>query len=73
MVLVSVDSNILSALWRPEEIVSSPAGLVGVLGISGLEEVCLGCSGMAWKGYSQVTGSFPATVQCSPLVARATS
>lgn len=36
LVLVSVDSNVLSALWRPEEVVSSPVGLVGVLG---LEEV----------------------------------
>lgn len=31
--LVNVDSDVLSAPWRPEEVVSSPVGLVGVVGI----------------------------------------
>lgn len=31
--LVNVHSDVLSAPWRPEEVVSSPVGLVGVVGI----------------------------------------
>lgn len=64
--LVNVDSNILSALWKLQEVISSPVGLVGVVGIWSRT----GLPWASWDGLEELSmpqaAGQPVSGECSP-------